>query len=189
MCDGCPAPCCKLSVELTCYDIARIFLGEKFSTTDFVYYAEAGEGSYGFKAFNKKLQLMLRLKDGSCIFFKGSDSLHCSIEKSKPSICLSYPFIVAGNALKLQDKILCPPENIRRADSGKMNLELLKDNIWEWESYRKIIDDWNLIAKGDETVGDFWVFALQETDLRMEMEDSWYQKLSLAFGETADYRL
>jgi Fe-S-cluster containining protein len=165
MCMGCPGHCCKLLVDLTSYDIFRIVILEKKDQRDFIeaVYAESDD-AYAFRAEGAMVKLVLKHKEsGYCVLFNENDKLGCSIEGSKPAICLMYPF--CGDGHTFQSKALCPPENRLKADYAKMSTDVYKDAIWEFQRYQEIIDDWNAKSDGSETPADFLKFAASEMDL------------------------
>lgn len=167
MCSGCPGHCCRLRVDLTSYDIFRIAAIEKRRPGEFAEaIAAKGDDALAFKADGIMAKFILKHRqNGWCMLFNEKKELSCTIEHSKPAICLSYPFSLVGGVSTLRQNILCPPKNRLMADRAKMSPTVLEDGIWEFSRYQEMVDDWNLTAKGDETPDDFLVFAASEMDL------------------------
>ncbi len=178
MCRGCPAPCCKLLVELTTYDVIRIALFEKKALGEFMEAVEAKEDdAYFFKALGKKAKLVLKHRGGFCVFLNSSKGLKCGIEYSKPSMCLAYPFELHNGVVRMSSNLLCPPKNKALADYAKASKDTLEDFRWEWKRYQEVLDDWNRIACGHETPKDFLEFALDETGLECSFLGSVYRRI------------
>jgi Fe-S-cluster containining protein len=167
MCAGCPGHCCKLLVDLTGYDIFRLVILEKKDQADFldVVYAKPDD-AYGFRALGALVKLVLKHKDdGYCVFFDEKENLGCTVENSKPAICLTYPFVLNNGRREFQTAALCPPKNRLKADYVKMSPQVFEDAFWEFDRYQEIINDWNAAADGSETPNDFLNFAASEMDL------------------------
>lgn len=164
MCYGCQVYCCELNVELTIYDITRIMVQEGREIDSFVTAQYAGpDDLYAFRADGVMNQLALRHEKGACVFFRREEKLKCSIEKSKPSICLAYPFSFRTG--KLRNDVLCPKENLAKADRVKMDAGTLEACRWEEERYLEMISDWNLVSDGSENIERFLRFAMSEMEL------------------------
>lgn len=160
MCAGCSAPCCSLRPELTTYDVARIMELEGRGL-DFVEFTEAArDDALPISASGRQMKMTLRREDGTCVFFNQSSPLKCSIDRSKPAVCIAYPYTFSN---ALGKNILCPPANLSKADA---DMQALKDSEWEYERYKEIVQDWNS-GKGG-SIADFIVFAAKE----MEVEKS-----------------
>lgn len=182
MCFGCPVNCCKMRVRLSIYDIARIAILEKKDIGDFVVVADAEENNpASFKARGKIMIFELNRKNSGCIFSRPNKKLKCSIEDSKPSLCLAYPFLAWGDEQLLCSKIVCPPENLQRLDQTKMTKKILKDSRWEWKQYHQMVADWNSFARRDEPVEDFLNFSLRETALESTPWGSIYRRIKRPF--------
>ena len=70
MCDGCKSPCCRLMVEISTYDLARIqeTVGENHET--FLGFNDAHAPEYGFFTNGRFIRFVLKRKpNGECIFF------------------------------------------------------------------------------------------------------------------------
>jgi Fe-S-cluster containining protein len=164
MCHGCSVYCCELIVELTVYDILRIMILENKKIDDFVsaHYADP-DALYSFRADGIFNQLTLRHINGACVFFKKEENLKCSIDKSKPAHCLAYPFSFRTG--KLRNDVLCPKENLAKTSRVKMSPEVLAYCRWEEERYLEMVDDWNLLSDGSESIEQFLRFAVSEMEL------------------------
>ncbi|HSB46837.1 MAG TPA: YkgJ family cysteine cluster protein [Candidatus Bilamarchaeum sp.] len=164
MCFGCAVYCCELFVDLTIYDILRISVLEKRNIDDFVsaMYAEPDD-IYSFRAEGKFIQLVLKHVDGACVFFRRHEKLKCSIDSSKPALCLAYPFSFRTG--KLRSDILCPKPNLALVHSAKMSPQALEDCKWEDERYQEIVEDWNILSDGSESIEKFLRFAVSEMEL------------------------
>jgi Fe-S-cluster containining protein len=167
MCHGCPGHCCKLLVDLTSYDIFRLIVLSEKNFGDFAEVAYAKpDDAYGFRALGVIVKLVLRHKDnGYCVLFNEKNGLGCTVEESKPAICLTYPFVINGGRREFQARALCPPKNRLKADYAKMSPQVFDDAFWEFDRYQEIINDWNLAADGSELPGDFLAFAASEMEL------------------------
>jgi Fe-S-cluster containining protein len=166
MCFGCKVHCCTLQIDLTVYDIARISHFEK--PVPFLVYVDAKrDDPFAFRAFGKLVKfVLLKKQDGLCVFFDGRKNLYCTIEDSKPSVCLAYPMtLTASGQVVIRPNVVCPTENLRRADFNKMSKSVLEDYFWERERYYEFVADWNQTARGDESPEAFLRFAASEMDL------------------------
>ncbi|MBU0527552.1 YkgJ family cysteine cluster protein [Candidatus Micrarchaeota archaeon] len=165
MCTGCPGHCCKINAEVTAFDIARIAILEKMEIIDFVHASESSD-EYGFKALGSKYSFILMHKNNACIFYNKKNGIGCSIEDSKPSVCLAYPFSITQGIPVLRDDVLCPPMNFKLADWEKMSKKIIEDYFWEWEQYLLIMDNWNSFSKGTEKPHEFLEHALWSIERR-----------------------
>lgn len=167
MCSGCPGHCCRLRVDLTSYDILRITAIEERAPHEFAEAVIAAEDdALAFKSDGGMAKFVLRHRiNGWCILFNEKKELSCTIERSKPAICLSYPFSLVDGKSALRANILCPQKNRLMADKVKMAPSVLEDGIWEFLRYQEMVDDWNTVARGDESPEDFLRFAASEMDL------------------------
>jgi Fe-S-cluster containining protein len=179
MCSGCPALCCKISAEITSYDIARIILNEGKDCSDFVQLARARSDDQGFVAKNECMMFVLKHNQGSCVFLSADQK--CSIENSKPSLCLSYPFELRFGKLFIRHDKLCPLKNLLRPDIGKMSKEVLEDYYWERDRYYEIVDDWNLFAEGTESPELFLKYAFDQMELESTPMGSIIRKIKRLF--------
>jgi Fe-S-cluster containining protein len=163
MCYGCPVYCCELTVELTIYDIIRIYVLENREIDDFVSAIFAApDDLYSFRTEGAFVQLVLKHENGACVFFKRHEKLKCSIDQSKPAHCLAYPFSFRTG--KLRTDVLCPKENYAKADRVKMSAGILADCRWEEERYLEMVHDWNLLSDGSGSIQDFIRFAVSEME-------------------------
>jgi Fe-S-cluster containining protein len=183
MCLGCPGYCCKLIVNLTTYDIARIALLEKMDLTEFLLVLGAKEDdSYAFKTSGSMAKFVLKMrKDWSCIFLDEGKTLKCKVEYSKPSICLAYPFALENGVPEIRSDARCPATNKKMADREKMSSKTLEDHVWEKERYKEMVKDWNVFARGDEPPEEFLEFALRETQRETTPLGSLYRKARRPF--------
>lgn len=183
MCSGCPGHCCRLRVDLTSYDVFRLVLLENKPASDFAQaiFAEHDD-ALAFKAEGRMVKLILKHKqNGWCHFFREHKELGCSVEGSKPAICLSYPFsLVDGNSV-MRGNALCPPMNRLKADRVKMSPHVLEDGLWEFSRYQEMVDDWNGFANGSETPADFLKFAASEMDLERTAVGRFVRKVKRKF--------
>jgi Fe-S-cluster containining protein len=164
MCQGCQAACCDLRVDLTPFDIARIVHQENRNPNEFVELFQAqNNDSFGFRTKFGLVKMILRRDAGTCVF-KSSGDLKCVIEKSKPAVCLVYPFSVNYGIPYIRRDVICPKENRDRADRSKMSLQTINDSGWEARRYEETIFLWNKHAKGTEDLSRFLAFAATELD-------------------------
>jgi Fe-S-cluster containining protein len=164
MCQGCQAACCDLRVDLTPFDIARIVHQENKNPNEFIELLQAQKNdSFGFRTKFGLVKMILKRQAGSCVF-KSSGDLKCVIEKSKPAICLVYPFSVNYGIPYLRREAICPQENQARADRSKMSLQTITDSAWEARRYEETVFLWNKHAKGTEDPGRFLAFAANDLD-------------------------
>jgi Fe-S-cluster containining protein len=178
MCLGCPGHCCKLTVDLTSYDIARIMALEKRVPDDFAMVVDASpDDYYGIKVEGGTRKIVLQHKGEYCVFFDRTARRGCTIEDSKPSICIYYPFHIRRGHPVIQEKALCPPANRARIDHAKMSQKALDDCYWEMERYAEIVSDWNALTDGKRTMDEFMEFASSEMKLEMNPFTSIYRKL------------
>ena len=163
MCAGCEGFCCRLQPELSVFDVVRINEAEGKPVQDFVnLVAGQDDNPYLIRAMGMRVKMMMRQEGGRCIFLNPSARLKCSVEASKPSICLAYPFKFYPPQGELMTSVLCPPANLSRADRVKISAEVLRSAAWEWERQAEMVADWNASAKGDEDLGAFFAFAAKE---------------------------
>lgn len=184
MCYGCSVHCCELEIDLTSYDIARIMFAGR--TLDFVKFVESeGRHALAFKALGKMVKLVLKKKnDGLCIFFDGKRELYCSIEEFKPGVCLAYPMEIRDGKATIREDVICPKENLKRADFNKMSKKMLEDWTWEWDRYAEFIEDWNSFARGDEEPNEFLKFAYKEMEAEMNPVKSILRNIRRRFSRT-----
>ncbi|MFH1261409.1 MAG: YkgJ family cysteine cluster protein [Candidatus Micrarchaeota archaeon] len=183
MCTGCPGLCCKLVVELSSYDIMRIMLRENKSTDDFLLVVDAADDdAYKFQVLGKYAKFVMQMRENnSCIFLDETARLKCVIEKSKPAICIAYPYSFRDGHLVMRDDKRCPTENLRRARYAQHMHSIMESNMWEWDRYAEIVEDWNASAKGSETPGEFMNFATKEMELETSPLGSVYRKFLRLF--------
>jgi Fe-S-cluster containining protein len=186
MCSGCLGHCCKLHVDLTIYDILRISELEKKEFDSFVQLYEADEtDAFGIKSMGKLVKFSLAKKaDGFCAFFDSKSGLYCTIENSKPGICLMYPMSIKEGTIVLRDDAVCPDENKKKADFSKMNHQVLEDYDWEWKKYYEYVVEWNSFAKGDENPNDFIRYAIEQVKHEMTPIGRFYRKIKKLFRST-----
>lgn len=167
MCAGCPGLCCTTPIaDLTSYDIFRIEAAEGKRMEDFAELKVAGAGdAFAFRWGSKMVKLVLKKRYAACVFFDSRKTLGCTIEKSKPSVCLAYPFFLRGESIEIQERLLCPKDNIRRADNAKMSASALRECRWEFDRYAEIVGDWNLTAGHEDDLNDFFKFASRQMEL------------------------
>jgi len=178
MCQNCRVCCCRLTVDLTTYDIARIAIIEKKPPVHFVTYCKAAEDDRcAFRALGTWIKLEMRQSRGRCVFYDPKKQLGCFIENSKPALCLIYPFHLGSDGPVLRKNPLCPPERLMLVDKKKMSAEVLKDANWEHERYFEFVDDWNSSAMGNETPDDFVSFAVREMILEKMPLGSVFRKI------------
>ncbi len=173
MCFGCSVGCCSLRVDLTSYDLYRIIMLEGREVSEFVELVIASPGDhFGFLCNKGLVKMALRRagtrEGGFCVFHRSAGPLRCSIEYSKPSVCLSYPFDIERGVPYLRTDIKCPEANVLLADKSKMSKEMLEDYDWEYERYGEMVSDWNRSATGAETAAQFIGFVTRE----MQMEST-----------------
>lgn len=164
MCLGCNAFCCRLRVDLTLFDIARIFHMEGRPMEEFttVAYA-AGDDRFAIRLKGGLFKLVLMNDNGRCHFAKSGD-LRCAIEKAKPAICISYPFSIRDGVPYLRNNVACPFDNLLIADRTKMSKEVLDAMVYEADRYGETVSVWNSCAKGDEELSSFLKFAANDIE-------------------------
>ncbi len=178
MCEGCPGHCCRLVADLTTYDIVRIAVQESLRPQDFVEFVRAKDNdAFAFRSRGELAKFVLKHKGGGCTFLKGGLRMNCSIESSKPAVCLAYPFGLAGGKPVLLRKALCPQKNLAMADHAKMSEAVLADCDWELHTYAEIVADWNRASGGNGTPEQFLAFAAREMELEKTAPGSFYRKL------------
>lgn len=167
MCAGCGGRCCRLSVDLTTFDIARIATFTGKPAGDFMHLAKAApDDAFALRCMGDSLKAVMKHKpDGYCVFYNGDDARGCDIEGVKPATCLYYPFSLYGGNPFIRQNALCPLENRRHADPEKMSAAALGDCDWEDAFYKEILSDWNAQARGGESFGEFFKFAGSEIEL------------------------
>jgi len=167
LCAGCGGRCCRLRVDLTIFDIVRIAVLAKRPADDFVQLVEAKpDDALAVRCLGRSAKAVLRHKDdGTCVFLNGNDVKGCDIEDAKPAICLAYPFALEKGRPHIRRDALCPPGNLRFADLAKMSATALDDCDWETAFYRETVEDWNMMAKGNEPFGQFFAFSGNEIEL------------------------
>src|SRR5512143_3321132 len=134
MCLGCTVRCCTLTIDLTVYDIARLAVFAGKPVNDFLQYTQGDRDErFAFRSGGKLAKFILRKKeDGLCIYFDGAKGLYCTVEDSKPSVCLAYPMkLTDSGELAIRDDIACPAENLKRADFVKMSKAVVGNHVWE----------------------------------------------------------
>lgn len=178
MCIGCSAPCCNLRVDLTPFDIMRIVHLAGTPIGEFTELAIAEENdSYAIRINGGLYKLVLKHAGGLCCFQR-ANSLMCAIEDAKPAICLSYPFSLLEGVPYLRNDILCPYENLMRADRKKMSAEALKAMFYESDRYEESIRAWNSATNGKEDLGRFLKFVSND----LESDRSQFSLLKKGFG-------
>ncbi len=179
MCTGCPGHCCRLIVDLTPYDIFRLVHFEGLKIADFTELMRAAEDdAFAFRSMGGLIKFVLKHKEnGYCSLLDEGKGLKCTVEGSKPGICLSYPFSLKEGKPYVRDDALCPPMNRKMADFAKMSVPVLEDGRWEWARYQEMVDDWNLTAKGDEPPEEMLKFAAREMDLETYPLGRMYRKI------------
>lgn len=168
-CHGCDGRCCRLTVELTTFDIGRISskLEKEGKPAGFVALDDALDDAFGFVAGGRRTRFVMRRKpDGSCIFLDPDGTLHCTINDAKPAICLTYPFERKDGSIGVRASKECPPENASRIrpDDGGL-AKMLEDNRSEWDRYMEIIEDWNRRTDGSAGHEQFALFAMREMEI------------------------
>jgi Fe-S-cluster containining protein len=159
LCDGCRVSCCGLNVPLTTYDIVRIMQNEGMKPGEFAIMLEDKDSPESFIALGRKVRFMMRKgRNGLCVNYDRKKGLGCTIEKSKPALCLSYPMELAGGKVLIRSDAVCPAGNRRGADLSKMSKKALEDANWESARYREMVADWN--ARGGGDAERFFRFAL-----------------------------
>ncbi len=167
LCAGCGGKCCRLRVDLTAFDIIRIAVIAGKDAADFVQLVEAKEDdAFAVRCLGTAAKAVLKHRpDGSCTFLNGSDVRGCDIEDAKPAICLAYPFALRDGTAYIRHDVLCPMQNRRHADLKKMSRQSLEDCEWEAQFYKEIVEDWNMMARGDEPFDRFFIFAGDEISI------------------------
>lgn len=164
MCYGCKSKCCTLRVDLTPFDIARIVHSEGKEAKDFAVFVPAKPNdAFGFRLKGGYFKFVLLRKDGICCF-SGDGALKCTIEKSKPAVCIVYPFSISYGITYLRRETVCPAENLQRADYSKMSAAVLRDYLWESARYEETLRLWNRHARGDEELAQFYSFVAHDID-------------------------
>ncbi len=164
MCLGCNAFCCGLRVDLTLFDIVRIFHLEGRPMEEFIALVPAAENDcFAIRLNGGLFKLALRHENGRCCF-TGAGALKCAIEKAKPAICLGYPFSLRDGIPYLREDAICPFNNILKADRAKMSAEALEAMFYESRRYQKAVSMWNSSTKGDEALGYFLKFASNDIE-------------------------
>lgn len=145
LCYGCGSRCCKeLRMELTSFDIYRIWRKTGIEPERFVDFEEAGDEAY-FLAEGKKWRMVLRRGNRGCVFLSPSDSLGCSIEQIKPGSCLLYPYEFRGSEVKVKEPYHCgelpyvllpPPEKIDKYSPREREVYLEDMRNWNFNGGR-----------------------------------------------------
>ncbi|MFA6530236.1 MAG: hypothetical protein WCT31_00765, partial [Candidatus Micrarchaeia archaeon] len=91
--------------------------------------------------------------------------LGCLAYDSRPMLCRTYPFRCDGCKLKNMKSRACPKFWIP-ADS-KQYLADIQVYEKELREYKKITDEWNAKAKGNETLKEFVEFALKKININI----------------------
>jgi Fe-S-cluster containining protein len=178
MCLGCNVRCCSLIIDLTIYDIIRIAVIRRLPPEGFVTIVRAeDDDAFAFRALGTKVKAVLKQGRGTCMFMDSSASLKCTNEEAKPAVCLAYPFALFNGKPVLRTDVVCPAENLLRADTGKMSANTLMDYLWERNHHVGFVNDWNAAARGDETADEFFKFADKEMELEKTPWGSFYRKL------------
>lgn len=189
-CLGCNSPCCRLLVELTTYDILRIMIHEGIDSTEFAEAIIADvQDTYAFKAGGGLMKLVLKWEGRGCIFLDESRDLMCKVDNSKPSICLSYPFKLEAGRVSASQTALCPRKSILLQRYGQGYADVLKDYEYEWELYGEFVDDWNLNAKGNESIQEFLEFARRQTDLESSYLGAIYRRCARSINRLLRKRI
>ena len=164
MCLDCNAFCCRLRVDLTLFDIARIFHMEGRPMEEFIAIAPAAnDDRFGFRLKDGLFKIVLRHDNDQCHFIVPGE-LRCSIEKAKPAICISYPFSIKDGVPYLRNDAACPFSNLLNADRTKMSKDILEAMIYEADRYGETVSVWNNHAKGNEEFGSFLKFAANDIE-------------------------
>lgn len=164
MCLGCHAPCCDLRVDLTLFDIARIFHMAGKPVEEFTQLAPAEANDCLAIRLNGGLfKLVLRHENGIC-YFKKDGSLKCEVEDAKPAICLSYPFSLDRGVPYLRNDIVCPFGNLMQADRSKMSKDALKAMFYESYRYEEALRIWNSATNGKEDIARFLKFVSSDLE-------------------------
>ena len=184
-CLGCPASCCHSIVDVTVFDIARIaLLNPSF---DFITALKASDDDlYAFKAQKRLVKFVLRRRNESCVFLDSSKELKCGIHECRPRICTIYPFHLKNQKIALQNSIPCSSGSRQKATACSISEQTLEDYLWECKQYSDILRDWNSLAKGDETIRDFFMFALEEMNLEASIAGSLFRKFKRPFLKVMD---
>ncbi|MEW6723142.1 MAG: YkgJ family cysteine cluster protein [Candidatus Micrarchaeota archaeon] len=167
MCLGCPTLCCKNHiVDVTTYDIFRLAAEKGKDMAGFVEWIYASrEDAFGFRCEGVMVKLVMKFEKGSCVFLDEGRALSCTVEESKPSVCLKYPFSAERGQSVMRPEALCPLPNRMRADAVKMSPKVLEECDWELERFGEMVEDWNLISDGSENLENFVMFAANEMAL------------------------
>ncbi len=164
MCHGCPALCCDLRVDLTLFDIVRILHMEGRQAEEFIELAPASkEDCFAIRLEGGMFKLVLQHENGMCTFFRNGE-LRCTIENAKPGICLGYPFSIRDGIPYIRKEVVCPFNNLMRADRAKMSAKTLEAMVWEARRYEDAVSAWNGSAKDNESLGAFLRFASNDLD-------------------------
>jgi Fe-S-cluster containining protein len=184
MCSGCPGLCCTTPIaDLTSYDVFRIAAQEGRPIEEFAELRVAKpDDAFSFKFGKQMVKIVLKKKYDACVFYNGLGPLYCSVEKSKPSVCLAYPFFLREGKTYVQERTLCPQKNLAAADLAKMSPQALKDCRWEFDRYAEIVDDWNATADESGTLDGFFKFASDEMELEMSILGSLRRRLMRFFS-------
>jgi Fe-S-cluster containining protein len=150
---------------MTMYDVARIAGLEGKEIGSFLQFLEADDrDAMAFRAGGRMLKMVLRAQGGKCIYHNPSSRLKCSIQDSKPAVCLAYPMkFLLKNESGFMDNALCPAENLAKARTVIPQKTLI-DARWEWERHLEIVSDWNSSSRGNEDASEFFAFAAREIE-------------------------
>jgi Fe-S-cluster containining protein len=164
MCHGCSGVCCGMVVELTPFDIARVAHGEGINPKDFVEFVPADKSDrFGFVSRDGIMKMVLRKEGGACVFERPG-ALRCGIERSKPAVCLVYPYNTSYGIPFVQREAVCPKENLARANQSKVTAQVVSDCAYEARRYEEAVLYWNRHAKGTEEHHQFLLFAAGDID-------------------------
>jgi Fe-S-cluster containining protein len=160
MCDGCDGRCCRLRVELTCFDIWRIASATGKPAGGFADAVEAKSDDYGFMAGVGAAKFVLRRGGaGWCVFFNAGSPLKCSIEAVKPMMCRAHPFSLRCGKPALNSGVMCPARNLAEAS---VRPETLAEWEREWKEYVRLMELWNARERPGASADGFLGFALAE---------------------------
>jgi Fe-S-cluster containining protein len=152
-CAGCDNCCTKTVVPVTHHDVKRIMDGEGLKADKFIRLYDSTEvdtehNSDGWFSMDYGKRMMgLKAKENRCMFL--SDGGVCTIYKSRPQTCRTFPFsIIYDEDGKLEeaginDILPCNFQNGVDKPSTK-DYRLARQEDHETESYLKKLEKWDL---------------------------------------------
>ncbi len=165
-CVSCHTNCCKeYVIFVNAHDIYRLSVGLGLDPESFLDIYGAKDFDLGINVKEGLLDLVLKQKDGGCIFLEESeDAFRCTVHDFKPSVCKSYPFQFKNGKLTQMNSKMCPDEWDAKKFEDMMLTYLKKDKD-EWKFYDKLILEWNAKYSIKKSLSEFLKFMLDRVIL------------------------